>query len=92
MKRWETCSALEKFNEALPIWREVGDRHGEAVTLNNIGAVYWSSGEMQKALEKFNESLPIRRAVGDRGGEANTLTNIGVIHRSLGEMQKSLES
>ena len=51
--------ALEKYNEALPISRAVGDRRGEATTLNNIGAVYQSLGETQKALEKYNEALPI---------------------------------
>ena len=50
--------ALEKYNEALPIRRAVGDRSGEANTLNNIGAVYRSLGETQKALEKYNEALP----------------------------------
>ena len=31
--------ALEYYNQALPIRREVGDRAGEAATLNNIGGV-----------------------------------------------------
>jgi CHAT domain-containing protein/predicted negative regulator of RcsB-dependent stress response len=83
--------ALEKSNEALPIFREIGDRGGEAVTLNNIGAIYRSLGETQKALEKYNEALPILRAVGDRSEEAITLNNLGLAYQSLGEMQKALE-
>ena len=31
--------ALEFYNQALPIFRAVGDRSGEATTLNNIGLV-----------------------------------------------------
>jgi hypothetical protein len=31
--------ALKYFNQALPIWRSVGDRAGEAATLSNIDAV-----------------------------------------------------
>ena len=69
--------ALEKFNEALPISRTIGDRRGEATILNNIGWVYHSLGETQKALEKYNEALPISRVVGDRIWEAITLNNIG---------------
>ena len=87
----EMQKALEKFNEALPIRRAVGDRRVEATTLNNIGAVYRSLGETRKALEKYNEALPIRRAVGDRSGEAATLNNIGMVYQSLGETQKALE-
>jgi CHAT domain-containing protein len=52
--------------------RAIGDRRGEAITLNNIGNVYESIGEWQKALEKFKEALPIRREIGDRRGEAIT--------------------
>ncbi|HKQ92607.1 MAG TPA: tetratricopeptide repeat protein, partial [Blastocatellia bacterium] len=83
--------SVEKYHEALDLYRKAGDRGGEAVTLNNIGLVYWSLGEMQKALEKFNESLPISRALGDRSEEATTLNNIGEVYRSLGEVQKALE-
>ena len=71
--------------------RAVGDRSGEADTLNNIGAVYRSLGETQKALEKYNEALPLSREIGDRRGEAITLSNIGIVYRSLGETQKALE-
>src|SRR6266540_466067 len=83
--------ALEKYNEALPIRRAVGDRKGEAQTLYNIGALYYRLGDMQKALEKNNESLLIQRAIGDRRGEANTLSNIGIVYDALSDMQKALE-
>ena len=41
-----------EVNEALPIWRAVGDRSGEAATLNSIGLAYRSLGVTQKALDK----------------------------------------
>jgi CHAT domain-containing protein/tetratricopeptide (TPR) repeat protein len=83
--------SIEKYHEALELYRRATDRNGEAQTLNNIGGVYWSLGEMQKALEKYNEALPIRRAVGDRRGEAETLNNIGAAYGALGETRKALE-
>jgi CHAT domain-containing protein/tetratricopeptide (TPR) repeat protein len=87
----ERRRSIEKFREALELYRRATDRTGEAAMLHNIGAVYDSLGEMQKALEKYNEALPLRRAVGDRRGEAATLNNIGAVYDSLGEMQKALE-
>ena len=84
-------NSIEKYHEALELYRRASDRSGEAGTLNNIGEVHGLLGEMQKALEKYNEALPIRRAVGDRPGEASTLSNIGAVYWSLGEMQKALE-
>jgi CHAT domain-containing protein len=83
--------SIEKYHEALELYRRATDRNGEANTLSNIGVVYWSLGEMQKALEKFNEALPVSRAIGDRRVEADILSNIGVVYRSLGDMQKALE-
>jgi CHAT domain-containing protein/predicted negative regulator of RcsB-dependent stress response len=87
----ETQKALEKYDEALPLSRAVGDRRQEANILNNIGALYRHLGETQKALEKYNEALQISRAVGDRVGEATTLNNIGAVYQALGETQKALE-
>jgi len=83
--------SIEKYHEALEMYRRASGRKREAQTLNNIGVVYRSLGEMQKALEKYNEALLIRRAIGDRSGEAQTLSNIGFVYESLGEMQKALE-
>src|SRR5262249_7051683 len=83
--------SIEKYQEALELYRRAGDRKGEAETFNRIGVVYHSLGEMQKALEKYNEALPLRREAGDRRGEAVTLYYLGTIYRSIGEMQKALE-
>jgi CHAT domain-containing protein/Flp pilus assembly protein TadD len=69
----------------------VGDRGGEATTLNNIGLVYDDLGEKQKALDYYNQALPLYRAVGNRGGEAKTLNNIGTVYNALGEKQKALD-
>jgi CHAT domain-containing protein/Tfp pilus assembly protein PilF len=87
----EMQKALEKYNEALPISRAIGNRSGDAGTINNIGMIYRRLGETQKALEKLNEALPIWRAVGNRTGEALTLNSIGLVYDSLGETQKALE-
>ncbi|MBO0861764.1 MAG: CHAT domain-containing protein [Chloracidobacterium sp.] len=83
--------SVEKYHEALELYRRAGDRRGEATTLSNIGLIYWSVGEMQKALEKYNEALPLRRAVVDPKGEAATLNNMGLVYSSLGEKWMALE-
>jgi CHAT domain-containing protein/predicted negative regulator of RcsB-dependent stress response len=83
--------SIEKYYEALELYRRAGDRRMEAETLDSIGWVYHSLGEVQKTLDKFNEALPLRQAVNDRNGEAITLNNLGNIYKSLGEMQKALE-
>ena len=48
--------------------RAMGDRQGEARTLNNMGFVYRDLGEKHKALDYLQRTLPLERAVGDRAG------------------------
>jgi CHAT domain-containing protein/tetratricopeptide (TPR) repeat protein len=84
--------SIDKYQEALKLYRKTGDRSAEAETLNNIGKIYYYLGERQKALETVTEALTIFRAAGDRSGEATTLHNIGAFYRSLGETQKALEN
>jgi tetratricopeptide (TPR) repeat protein len=83
--------AIVKYEEALKLYREAGNRSREALTLNSIGGAYLNLGENQKALDYYNQSLPLKRAIGDRGGEATILSNIGGIYLSFGEKQKALD-
>ncbi|MEG3880634.1 CHAT domain-containing protein [Microcoleus sp. herbarium7] len=84
-------SAIVKWEEALKLYREAGDRRREAVILTHIGRVYDELGDKQKALEYYSQSLPLSRAVGDRSGQATTLNNIGSVYLDLGDKLKALE-
>jgi CHAT domain-containing protein/Tfp pilus assembly protein PilF len=83
--------AREKYEEVLPLWREVGDKRAEAYTLNKMGFVYANLSEPKKALEYYDQALPLWREVGDRLNEATTLTNIGMSYWRLGDSRKALE-
>ena len=84
--------ALDYFNQALPLFRAVGDRKNEATTLGYIGNVYSALGEQQQALDYYNnQALPLFRAVGDRAGEAATLNSIGLVYSGLGDKQLALD-
>ena len=83
--------AIAKYQEALPLYRAVGDKAQEALTLNNIGLVYDDLGETQKALDYYNQSLPLSRAVSDKAREAIILNNIGAVYDALGDKQKALD-
>ncbi|WP_193199140.1 CHAT domain-containing protein [Nostoc sp. MG11] len=83
--------AIQIFQQALTISRELKDQKREAIALVGLGFNYNALGEKQKALDYFNQSLPLYRAVGDRSGEALTLNNIGGVYDTLGEKQKALD-
>ncbi|MBD2043965.1 CHAT domain-containing protein [Microcoleus sp. FACHB-672] len=84
--------ALESYQQALAIAREIGDKAGEGTTLNNIGLVYDSLGQYPQALESYQQALAIHQEIGDKAGEGTTLNNIGEVHRNLGQYPKALES
>ncbi len=82
---------LQKFEQALLIFREIKDLKGEAPTLNNIGSVYTILGQYQKAIAYHQQSLPIQKQIGDREGEGSTLNNLGGANDYLGKYQKAIE-
>jgi CHAT domain-containing protein/Tfp pilus assembly protein PilF len=87
----EKRKSIEKYQEALALYRSVGDRSKEAVTLNNIGVSHMFVGELQEALDKHNEALALSRVIGDRREEANALIYIGAAYWSRGELRTALE-
>ncbi|MGH9842753.1 MAG: tetratricopeptide repeat protein, partial [Blastocatellia bacterium] len=94
MSLTERTSALECFNRALPLFREMGDRVGrigEADSLNVIGIIYGDFGEWRKALNYYNQALTLFRAESHRVGEAGGLNSIASIYWGEGEFEKALE-
>ncbi|MEZ2340104.1 tetratricopeptide repeat protein [Microcoleus sp.] len=83
--------AIVLFEEALKLYREARDSHGEAIALMGIGKAYSDLGEKLKAREYYSQSLHLFRAASDRSGEAVNLNNIGQVYSELGEKQKALE-
>jgi tetratricopeptide (TPR) repeat protein len=74
---YEASQALERYETAIEIYRQVGDRLGEANTLQAIGDVLQFLDQRQAALERYETAIEIYRQVGARLGEANTLQAIG---------------
>ena len=87
----EYREALNNFEQALIIVREIKETTGEALILNMIGLVYDNLGEYPKALDYYQQSLTIKKQIGDKAGEGTTLNNIGAVHFNLGEYAKALD-
>lgn len=83
--------SIQKYEEALSIFRNLGDRKEEASTLNHIGGVYRALNEIQKALDYYNQALSLVRATGDRDEEASSLNHIGAVYNLSGDYQKALD-
>jgi CHAT domain-containing protein len=83
--------AIQKFEKALSLSREIGDQDGQAMALFCIGQVSQKLDEGQKALQFYEQALLLWRAIGERNGEALLLNNMGLVHATLDEWQKALD-
>ncbi|MEG4818119.1 CHAT domain-containing protein [Microcoleus sp. K5-D4] len=87
--RHSYAAAIRKFQEALSIYQEIGDKASIGETLYNIGYVHYNQKEYEQALDYFQQALPIRREVGDGDGELVTLNVMGwVYHEQGGQLAK----
>ena len=82
---------LQSWQQALTIYREIGDRQGEGNALGALGNAYDSLGQYQQAIDYHQQRLTIAREIGDRGGEGNALNNLGLAYRSLGQYQLAID-
>jgi len=83
--------ALQSWEQALTIYREIGDRVGEANYFGNLGIAYGFLGQSHRAIEFLEQSLDISREIGDRVGEAHSLGNLGNAHQSLEQYHRAIE-
>lgn len=83
--------ALAKYEEALALGRAAEDPKFEALTLNNLGQVYYVMGDRKKALELFVQSLAMMQSQGDKYGEATALSNLAATYEELGDTQKAFD-
>jgi CHAT domain-containing protein/tetratricopeptide (TPR) repeat protein len=83
--------AKKRYEEALPLWRQIGDRFQEAQTLDCIGFLFWLMGGPAKGIEYYNQALAIRQEIKDGHGEGETLNNMAAAYSALGKKELALE-
>ena len=59
----EKVKALQFFEMALPLYRAVGDRGGEAYTLHNMGLLLWEMGQQQEGMAMLEQAIALFIAV-----------------------------
>jgi tetratricopeptide (TPR) repeat protein len=89
--RSELDKALEMYEKALAIYKELGNSEGMAAAYGNIGIVYKTRGELGNALEMYKKALAIHEELGRKEGMASDYTNMGVVYNTCGELDKALE-
>ncbi|MBD1903802.1 MULTISPECIES: CHAT domain-containing protein [Cyanophyceae] len=84
-------TALQSFQQALTIYREIKDRLNEGTTLGNLGVAYDLLGDYAKAIEYYQQSLALTKSIKDRLTEGRVLGNLGAVYYSLGDYATAIE-
>ena len=80
-----SSGAIQAFREALDIRKRIGDRHGTAVVLANLGRALSEAGRLQAAVESLEQALAM-------SAETGNLAEQGRCHYLLSETQRRLSS
>ena len=83
--------ALPEYERALDLFRQAGNRRGEAVTLGYIGNCHKRFGDYEKALELLGRALEAKRELGERLEEGKTLSHLGLVYWDLAEYARAIE-
>jgi tetratricopeptide (TPR) repeat protein len=92
--RTEPVKAVGYTKEALSLANEIGDKKGQAASLNNLGIAYRNQGALDKSLEYYINSLKIYDELQNKEGIAttkNNISNIYSIKKDYGQAMKYLE-
>ncbi|NET81963.1 MAG: tetratricopeptide repeat protein [Moorea sp. SIO1F2] len=91
VRRSEFPEALQSWQQALVIYKQIGYRLGEARSLGVLGITYRNLGEYKKAIDYHQQSIAIARDIGHRHGEGASLDNLGGAYFNLGDYKKAID-
>lgn len=81
---------VEKYEQALALFRSLGDYHGEITTLTTIASVRQALGEGAQALRYYADALALLRTTNDTAQEARAESNVALVYFSLGDRERAL--
>jgi non-specific serine/threonine protein kinase len=85
MRQNDYPAAEVNFEQALELWRELGDRQGLAGTLCRYGVVPHHLGDYDRAEAMLGEALRLARELGDSFEAGTALRNLADLARDRGD-------
>jgi tetratricopeptide (TPR) repeat protein len=81
--------ARPDYVRALALYRDAGDRVGEAEVRDRRGSALRALGRLEEARRSFEQSLALARAAGQRDGSRATLSNLGNLALAAGDPERA---
>jgi predicted ATPase/class 3 adenylate cyclase len=85
----ETQFALERLDEALELWRAIGDRGEEARTLNALAVTHFVAGDLAPARRRAEEGLSLQRSLPDERAVASFILMLTQILVAEGDIDQA---
>ena len=83
---------MQALEEALGLYRDLGDRLGQADALIHLGDVRRLTGDYPAAVQALEEALGLCRDLGDRLGQAKALNKLGTVRRLTGDYPAAVQA
>jgi CHAT domain-containing protein len=83
--------SIEKYNEALGLWRDTNNQTAQLDTLKNIGDIYYILSDYKEGLRYHQLAYSLSLSIHDDFRKTIALNDIGYAYIYLGEYQKALE-
>ncbi len=91
LQHGEFGAAVQLFERSLAIWRDLGDRDGQARELNSLGGTHRRRGDLDAARAALSECAAICREIGNQSQLAGSLTNLGQVECFDGHLERASE-
>lgn len=82
--RGEYETAVAAFSETRSVWRQLGDKRGEASALVDLGVAHQRMGNLADAQMAYEEALVLFEELGDDDGRATVMGNLATLMRRRG--------
>ncbi|HKY28004.1 MAG TPA: CHAT domain-containing protein [Pyrinomonadaceae bacterium] len=83
--------AIEKHQQALPLFEAAGDTYRQALTARQIGFAYFQLNEFRTGLGFINQALSLAQSIGERRLEASLRTFLGGAYDVFGDPRQALD-
>ena len=84
LRRSDHAAARDRYEEALPLYRRVGDMIGEAACFGSLGRVAAEKGDNATAAARYRDALAMFERV-------HATQNVAIAHEDLGRVTEGTE-
>jgi tetratricopeptide (TPR) repeat protein len=80
----DLASAAATFQQAQAVYRDLGDRAGQADAVNGLGFAQSRTSRFASAIACHQQALELFRDLGHRRGQAEALSGLGSVYSLTG--------